>query len=150
MHPLGFAYYPDGAHADADELEPGIVPPGSSSTCDTTKTCPSPMYFNNDAYLGKYSNNNDLDLSGHYSNDFDSNDFSFVWWNGTVADDANKTGNSTATGKITKYEDDFGLDNYEPMFFHPLTEWIGYGNFTVYLKFDADTDYKRDIFVSLV
>lgn len=43
-HPLGFAYYPDGAHAEADELEPGIVPPGSSSTCDNGMKCPAPMY----------------------------------------------------------------------------------------------------------
>merc|ERR1719471_1529137 len=26
MHPLGFAYYPGGAHNDKDELEPGIKP----------------------------------------------------------------------------------------------------------------------------
>eukprot|EP01082_Thalassiosira_pseudonana_P015694 g13693.t1.1.5e17418b g13693 g13693.t1 contig9:213159-214342(-) len=112
MHPLGFAYYPDGAHANADELEPTIVPPGSSSTCDTDSSCPAPMYHMNEEYLGSYSNN--VNISS-----------------GQISDNASE---------------DFGLDNYEPMFFHPLTEWIGYGNFTVYLKFDADTDFKRDIF----
>ena len=44
FHPLGFAYFPDGDHAGADELEPGIVPPGSSSDCATNMTCPAPMY----------------------------------------------------------------------------------------------------------
>jgi hypothetical protein len=116
MHPLGFSYYPDGAHANADELEPTIVPPGSSSTCDTDSSCPAPMYHMNEEYLGSYSNN--VNISSEH-----------------ISDNASE---------------DFGLDNYEPMFFHPLTEWIGYGNFAVYLKFDADTDFKRDIFVSLV
>ena len=53
-HPLGFAYYPDGALAGVDELEPGIVPPGSSSTCDGSMSCPAPMYFIDDEYLGTY------------------------------------------------------------------------------------------------
>ena len=26
------------------------------------------------------------------------------------------------------------------------SEWIGYGNFSVYLKFDEDTDFMKDIF----
>jgi hypothetical protein len=39
-HPLGFAYYPDGAHDGKDELESGIPPPGSSSTCDVNLSCP--------------------------------------------------------------------------------------------------------------
>ena len=55
-HPLGFAYYPDGAHAEADELEPGIVPPGSTSTCGATMSCPAPMYFMDGNYQGAYSN----------------------------------------------------------------------------------------------
>lgn len=97
MHPLGFAYYPDGAHDNKDELEPGIVPPGSSSACDANMTCPSPLYFLNDEFLG---NNESL-------------------------------GN-------------FGLDDYEPKFFHPLTEWIGYGEFSVDLKFEEDFD--KDLF----
>jgi len=59
-HPLGFAYYPDGAHDDVDELEPGVTPPGSSSDCADTMTCPAPMYMLNGEYLGKYSNNADV------------------------------------------------------------------------------------------
>lgn len=56
-HALGWAYYPDGAHDDVDELEPGIVPPGSSSTCDSNNSCPAPMYIREGEYLGQYSNN---------------------------------------------------------------------------------------------
>jgi hypothetical protein len=56
FHPLGFAYYADGAHDDKDELEPGIVPPGSASECGGDDSCPAPMYYENGVYLGKYSN----------------------------------------------------------------------------------------------
>jgi len=56
-HPLGLAYYADGAHAEVDELEPGIVPPGSSSTCGDDNLCPAPMYILDGGYLGAYSNN---------------------------------------------------------------------------------------------
>jgi len=108
-HPLGLAYFPDGAHADADELEPGIVPPGSSSTCDVDMSCPAPMYYMEKEYQGTYSNNADL-------------------------------------VDVSSGEDNFGLDEYEPLFFHPLPEWIGYGKFSVFLKFDEDTDYTKDIF----
>jgi len=59
-HPLGLAYYPDGAHDDVDELEPGIAPPGSSSSCADESLCPAPMYKLDDDYLGVYSNNNDV------------------------------------------------------------------------------------------
>jgi hypothetical protein len=90
-------------------LEPGIVPPGSSSTCDKNMTCPAPMYYIDSEYKGAYSNNEDL-----------------------LA--------------LTSGEDNFGLDDYEPLFFHPLPEWVGYGEFSVFLKFDNDTDYSKDIF----
>eukprot|EP00551_Chaetoceros_affinis_P013895 CAMPEP_0203711904 /NCGR_PEP_ID=MMETSP0091-20130426/69760_1 /ASSEMBLY_ACC=CAM_ASM_001089 /TAXON_ID=426623 /ORGANISM="Chaetoceros affinis, Strain CCMP159" /LENGTH=303 /DNA_ID=CAMNT_0050589857 /DNA_START=244 /DNA_END=1156 /DNA_ORIENTATION=- len=56
-HPLGLAYYPDGAHDDVDELEPVIVPPGSSSDCEADAMCPAPMYRKGNQYLGAYSNN---------------------------------------------------------------------------------------------
>ena len=42
-------------------------------------------------------------------------------------------------------EDNFGLDDYEPKFFHPLPEWASYGPFSVSLKFD-DESYQQDIF----
>ncbi|KAL7502179.1 hypothetical protein ACHAWX_000484 [Stephanocyclus meneghinianus] len=109
MHPLGFAYYPDGEHAGLDELEPGIVPPGSSANCSTDLTCPAPMYHLNDQYLGTYLNF-DVENSGedHYAH--------------------------------------FGLEEYESMFQHPITEWIRYGKLSAYLKFDANIEYTKDIF----
>jgi len=55
-HPLGFAYYTDGAHTEQDELEPAIQPPGSSSSCADTMVCPAPQYFINDTYVGIYNN----------------------------------------------------------------------------------------------
>jgi len=54
-HPLGFAYYADGAHDGVPELEPGIDPTESTG-CAETNTCPAPMYLNSGNYLGKYSN----------------------------------------------------------------------------------------------
>lgn len=41
--------------------------------------------------------------------------------------------------------DDFGLDAVEPLFFHPLGDWEGYGPFVTALNFD-DEDYDQDIF----
>jgi len=43
-HPIGLAYAPDGALSLNDELELGVVPPGSSSTCDDDNSCQSPNY----------------------------------------------------------------------------------------------------------
>lgn len=108
-HPIGFAYYADGAHDDQDELEPGILPPGSTSGCDEDATCPAPMYFVSDKYVGSYSNN--------------------------PATGVNKTTN----------DGNFGLDDYEPLFFHPLLDWVGYGSWKVYLKFD-DESAVQDMF----
>jgi hypothetical protein len=47
---MGFAYFPDGAHDDADELEPGISQTGSNCTEDNT--CPTPRYFRDGKFLG--------------------------------------------------------------------------------------------------
>jgi hypothetical protein len=56
MHPLGFAYFPDGAHDDQIELEPTINT--SLSICPTSFSCPSPQYFLNDIYLGENGTSN--------------------------------------------------------------------------------------------
>ena len=107
FHPLGFAYFADGAHDDVDELEPGIPPPDSNSDCDESLSCPAPMYFSDGEYLGTYSNDPDI-LSP------------------------------------TEGEDNFGLDDYEPRFFYPFTEWLEQGDFHVNLRFDQV--YDKDIF----
>ena len=52
MHPLGLAYFPDGAHVDVDELEPGIAPPGAvDQSCAEDNSCPAPMYFVGGEYV---------------------------------------------------------------------------------------------------
>ena len=46
----GFAYFPDGAHDDKDELEPGITQ--TASNCIEDFSCPTPRYFRGDEFLG--------------------------------------------------------------------------------------------------
>jgi len=58
-HPMGFAYYPDGAHADQPELEPTVTETRGND-CTSNATCPAPMYYKNGAYLGSYSNIDDV------------------------------------------------------------------------------------------
>jgi len=53
-HLIGFAYEADGAHADVDELEPGIF--RGDNACGDSVSCPAPMYFMNGEYKGVYSN----------------------------------------------------------------------------------------------
>eukprot|EP00977_Amphora_coffeiformis_P018440 scaffold6485_cov172-Amphora_coffeaeformis.AAC.5 len=106
-HPLGFAYLPDGAHESVDELEPTVTPPGTTSPCADTATCPAPMYFLNNEYLGTYSQSSPL---------------------------------------ASTDQENFGLDEYEPLFFHPMPDWVGYGNFSVKLLFPETTSYEKDIF----
>lgn len=36
----------------------------------------------------------------------------------------------------TTGNDNFGLDEYEPLFFRPLPEWAGLGEFSIKLRFD--------------
>ena len=133
---MGFAYYPDGAHDDKDELEPGIVPPGSSSTCDATNSCPAPMYHENGVYLGQYSNlptlasDTTID-AGSAGNVGDTT----ITIEQVVADE--EGGDDAAA--------DFGLDYYEPKFFHPLGDWLSYGPFEIMLRFDVD-DFNNDLF----
>ncbi|KAL7555730.1 hypothetical protein ACA910_005146 [Epithemia clementina (nom. ined.)] len=55
-HAMGFAYYPDGAHADDPELEPSLLGDATDAECMINATCPAPMYFRGTDYLGTYSN----------------------------------------------------------------------------------------------
>ena len=41
-------------------------------------------------------------------------------------------------------EDSFGLDEYEPLFYRPITEWSA-SKFSILLKFDVE-DFDRDLF----
>jgi hypothetical protein len=51
-HPLGFAYFPDGAHANQDELEPSITQSENNYFCTISNECPTPRYFRGDEFLG--------------------------------------------------------------------------------------------------
>jgi hypothetical protein len=95
-HPMGFAYGPDGALDEQDELEPGIT--RTASACAADFTCPAPQYKLNGEFL---------------------------------ADAA--------------VPEDFGLDAYEPIFFHPLLDWLGQGTYSIELKFD-DATIGQDAF----
>jgi len=53
-HLLGFAYEADGAHTDVDELEPSIF--RGANGCGETMSCPAPMYFMKNEYVGSFSN----------------------------------------------------------------------------------------------
>lgn len=75
-HPLDFSYFPDAHHVGADLLDPrvdgnlgeiAVAASGTTSSeaiaqaagddsCASNMTCPSPMYYLNDGYLGSYSN----------------------------------------------------------------------------------------------
>jgi hypothetical protein len=71
-HPLSFAYFPDAVHVGGDLLTPDtagqavtLTASGFStvvnraadeSDCSQNMTCPAPMYFVNEGYLGSYSN----------------------------------------------------------------------------------------------
>lgn len=106
-HPLGFAYFPDGAHDGLPELEPTVTE-STTSDCATTATCPAPMYFIRDEYQGTYCNIPEL-------------------------------------CDVTEGETDFGLDVYEPLFVHPLAEWMAIKPFKIMLRYDDDS-YDKDLF----
>ncbi|CAB9502771.1 expressed unknown protein [Seminavis robusta] len=79
-HPIDFSYFPDAHHVGAELLDPrtkgndggdsiisnlpnqqttttsAASANGPADTCATNMTCPAPMYFLNDGYLGTYSN----------------------------------------------------------------------------------------------
>lgn len=63
FHPLGFAYEPDGALADAPELEPTVSQ--GTSTCASTNTCPTPWYHLNGEWLGDPRNFDNFGLDDY-------------------------------------------------------------------------------------
>ena len=108
-------------------MEPGIVPPGSSSTCDAANGCPAPMYYENGEYLGQYSNLVVPVEEGGGAVDAVDGTITIEQVNGGVQ------------------SEDFGLDHYEPKFFHPFGDWMSYGPFEIMLRFDVE-DFSQDIF----
>jgi len=73
-HPIGFAYAPDGALKDNNELEPGVSGPegDDNGSCKDTLSCPAPMYIKDGEYLGNYTNNPKIGLG---SQDLDPENF---------------------------------------------------------------------------
>jgi hypothetical protein len=67
FHPMGFAYFPDGAHDDKAELEPAVSL-NSTSNCKTTFSCPTPLYYLDGKLLG-VAGTNDFGLDA-YEPDF--------------------------------------------------------------------------------
>ena len=53
---MGFAYGPDGALDDQDELEP--INTRTNSICANTNSCPSPLYHLDGAFLGEPGTDN--------------------------------------------------------------------------------------------
>ena len=68
FHPLGFAYFPDGAHHGANHLEPGSTK--SSSDCVMNNTCPTPLYFRNGMFLGDESDGSNSGIDVYRSEFF--------------------------------------------------------------------------------
>jgi hypothetical protein len=56
FHPMGFAYFPDGAFDDKPELEPTVDQTGSG--CAATFSCPHPRYFVNGEFAGERGTEN--------------------------------------------------------------------------------------------
>merc|ERR1711935_433766 len=124
-HPIGFAYEPDGALKDNNELEPGISGPAcctddenpcdddwvcGTSDCTDDLSCPAPMYIKDGNYLGNYTNNPTVGL-----------------------------------GRQELDPENFGLDDYEPEYFYPLYDWLG-ASYQVALLYPTDNDYTADFF----
>jgi hypothetical protein len=63
-HPLGFAYGPDGAHDEQDELEKGISRTTNSS-CVGDMKCPAPRYKLNGEFLANASVPEDFGLDAY-------------------------------------------------------------------------------------
>jgi len=59
-HALGFAYGADGALDEQPELEPGIKGEGATNDCESTFSCPAPIYMQGENMLGDYNNNPNL------------------------------------------------------------------------------------------
>mmetsp|Transcript_49266 Transcript_49266/g.76934 ORF Transcript_49266/g.76934 Transcript_49266/m.76934 type:complete len:510 (+) Transcript_49266:106-1635(+) len=126
MHPFGFAYFPDGAYGRdgmQDELELGMTPPGSSSTCADDNSCQSPMYYNGDTFL---RSENGYQLAARRRRN------------------GNRKLLEESGGEDEPYvaAADFGLDNYEPQFFLPFERWVeegeGGGGWNVRLMVNDD------------
>lgn len=125
FHPLSFSYFPDAGHVGGDSLKPDVVGQAVTLTatgfqtvnnraageadCSQNMTCPAPMYFVNDGYLGQYSNIPEIK-------------------------------------DVTTNETNNGLELYKGFFNKKMKSFVGFGTFSVKLKFDDESYTANDIF----
>ena len=55
--------------------------------------------------------------------------------------------NNPAIAAVTTGQDNFGLDDYEPLFKYPLLDWIDIGEFSVSLLYNEDDDFEGESFL---
>jgi hypothetical protein len=129
MHPLGFAYEPDGAHKGVNELEPTLAgAAGVTDGCTATKTCDAPMYYFPDGSGGsKYVGAAGGDTYRSYCYNYVSHSGSCISMD-AINDGTGCTGATEMwTASATCGGEDFGLDYYEPHNFVRRQDWRAYG-----------------------
>jgi len=157
-HPLGWAYFVDGAHNEVDELEPGIAPPDNgacygsdhSVTCNTAAAdCAGSWFEPGYMYSGCCMCENGCDHSketGTCGTYYDSGVNPCAADNTCQAPMYLKDGLFAGAGTYPTAgnDGDFGLDAYEPEFFIRKEDWLA-TKYSVALTL-TDTAYKTDIF----
>ena len=162
-HPLGWAYFVDGAHNEVDELEPGIAPPDNgacygsdhSVTCNTAAAdCAGSWFAPGYVYSGCCMCENGCDHSKETGTSCTYYD-SPAGVNPCAADNTCQAPMYYKNGEFagTTYDntaatpvggDDFGLDVYEPEFFYPKDQWSENLYFVALTV--TDTTYAKDLF----
>jgi hypothetical protein len=127
MHPLGFAYEPDGAHKGVNELEPGLAgAPGVTHACTADNKCDAPMYYFPDGvggstYVGAAGG--DTYRSGCYS----TSTHTVTCTSMDVINAGGCPGGDTHLVWTECGGEDFGLDYYEPNNFVRRQDWRAFG-----------------------
>jgi uncharacterized protein (DUF305 family) len=162
-HPLGFAYFVDGAHEGVDELEPGISQSGSA--CVDDNSCQAPMYYKDGIFAGVdgYDNSGASSAGSCYDStthvvECDVAEAAcpgywyepgFVGGSGCCHCTASCDHADETSQECTYYPagvsggEDFGLDAYEPEFFLPKGDWLA-TDYDVRLTI-TDEDYDKDL-----
>jgi hypothetical protein len=129
MHPLGFAYEPDGAHKEVNELEPGLSHRDDGkeghtpSDCVDDNTCDAPQYFMPDGDGGS----NFVGADGYRVGCLES---SGVVTCGVSPDECEGVVRGVVVYDQSATDcggEDFGLDVYEPNNFVRRQDWRAFG-----------------------
>merc|ERR1719359_1250518 len=164
-HPLGFAYFVDGAHNEVDELEPGINPPdggacylGSGNIqCNKNKeecTALGSEYWYEPGYLSSHSGCCLCQASCDHTKETVADPSTCSYYDSPTCAAENtcqapmyyKDGVFAGAGTYPTADNDgdFGLDAYEPEFFIRKEDWL-VTKYSVALTL-TDTTYATDIF----